>query len=82
MDMNEANETIAAAHHSDIEQARAILRAAIAQASDAWISSAAISDALMLEFIELAGRGTSPTQLATHLTNIANRLARAQERAH
>ena len=76
------NETIGAIHKADIEKARQILRGAITEASEAWLSSAVISDALMLEFIDFAGRSTSPAQIAAHLTRVATQLQRAQSRAH
>lgn len=76
------NETIAVIHETDIAKARQILRGAIAEASEAWLSSAVIGDALMLEFIELAGRSASPGQIAAHLTRVATQLQRAQSRAH
>ena len=76
------DETIAAVHKADIEKARQILRGAIAEASDAWLSSDVIREALMLEFIDIAGRYTSPAQIAAHLTHIAARLQQDQQRAH
>lgn len=72
------NESIAAVHKADIEKARELLRGAITEANEGWLPSEAIGDALMLEFIELAGRFSSPTQIAARLTHIATQLNQAQ----
>ena len=82
MQADPANRLIAEAHQVEIDQARTLVRDAVEQASDAWISSPAIGDALMLEFIELAGRSASPSQLADHLTLIAQKLKNDHKRAH
>jgi hypothetical protein len=82
MQADSAKQVIAEAHQIEIDKARTLLRDAVEQASDAWISSPAIGDALMLEFIELAGRSASPSQLAEHLTLIAHQLKNEHKRAH
>lgn len=76
------HEAIAAAHRIEIEQARDLLRAAVEEASGNWVSAPAITDALLLEFIELAGRTASPAQLALRLNHLAGELMEEHERAH
>ena len=82
IDMTAANDMIAAAHAEDVQKARLLVRAAIAEAGDAWLPSAAVFDALTLELIELAGRTESPARVAEHLTEIAALLTRAQKQSH
>ena len=77
-----AHETIAAAHRIEIQQARDLLRAAVEEASEKWVSAPAVTDALLLEFVELAGRAASPAQIALRLNHLAHELMEAHERAH
>ena len=76
------HEMIAAAHHADVEQARKLLRHAVSEAGDQWISKPAISDALFLEFIETACQCTSAADLAAQITEVADRLVSSRQRAH
>jgi hypothetical protein len=76
------NTLIAEAHAEDIRKVRQILRGAIAEAGDAWLSSDAVIDALTLELIEMAGRHTSPAQVAAHPTDIAAHVGRRQPQIH
>ncbi len=76
------DERIASVHEADIAKARRIVRGAITEAGEEWLSSAVIIDALLLEMIDVAGRYTSPDQIAAHLNDVAARLRREQTRAH
>ncbi|MEL7218552.1 MAG: hypothetical protein AAGK01_09000 [Pseudomonadota bacterium] len=78
----QAHEMIEAAHQTDVEQARKILRDAVKEAGDQWISKRAISDALFLEFIETAFKCTSAVELAAQMTEVADRLVDSRQRAH
>lgn len=76
------NATIAAVHNADVSKVRQILRGAILEASEAWLPSDAIIDALTLEIVEMAGRHGSSARLAAQLTEILALLSHPQERAH
>ncbi|NBC88729.1 MAG: hypothetical protein GVX90_04420, partial [Alphaproteobacteria bacterium] len=76
------HKAIAAAHRIEIDEVRSLLRAAVEEASENWVSGAAITDALLLEFMELAGRTASPGQLALRLNHLAGELMEEHQRAH
>lgn len=76
------HEIIAAAYQAEVEKARKLLRNAVSEADENWISKPAISDALFLEFIETACQCTSPADLAAQITEVADRLVNSRARAH
>jgi len=59
------NKTIAMVHAGDVASARAIINHACRDASAAWIPADAIIEALLLEWIEQAGKfGDAPHLLS------------------
>lgn len=76
------NDAIAEVYADDLQKARRFVRGAISQASEAWLPSEAVLDALTLELIEVAGRHASPARIVVHLTEVAALLKRAQARSH
>jgi len=76
------NDMIAAVYAEDLRKARRFLQGAIIRASEEWLPSEAVIDALTLELIEVAGRHASPAQIAAHLSAVASLLRRAQSHSH